>query len=108
MNIQFCDRPELTYDGSRRWLNGSYDGNVITLADGYGLTCSLDSPDPNLPPPTRPAVAGDVVTMWPNGTIGARPPGTNGVYERCTLDAKLNVLRFKPESIGYAIAIKGA
>lgn len=57
-----------------RQLNKQADGTVtVSIVSPDGIQCQN---------PNRPAIAGDVYSIPPDGSIVARPAGTDGAWER--------------------------
>ena len=73
------------------------------------------SPVKDLPGTLTPVTGGFVIvlpnsnvfSLQPDGSYGERPPGTAGSYEVCQQDPAINILRFNPSGIPYAIAYHG-
>jgi len=58
-------------------INSQGDGTVtVSIVNPTGIMCQN---------PDRPAIVGDVYSVAPNGSIVARPAGTNGAWERAVI-----------------------
>lgn len=89
MQIAYQDRPVFFSNvASPLWLPGSLDavdgGHVVTLPTGR------------------------VLSVQPDGSFQDRDPGTAGAYEVCQIDPAINVLRFNPAGVPYAVVYRAA
>lgn len=80
-------------------------GSTLTIYGPNTLTCDLDNGAGS-----RPAIDGDVISVQPDGSIRARPSGTNGAYEQVALNggcAAFNPVGKRAFVFGYQPTVPG-
>lgn len=88
MKIKYQDHALFLSDASLHWL----DGELVDVGGAF----VVQKPD------------GRILSVEPPGNFSDRDPGTKGEWERCQRDPTINVLRFAPGGIAYAVVYRAA
>lgn len=50
---------------------------------------------------------GSVLSIQPDGTQQTRPPGTDAIWEQCSVDPNINVLHYSGTGVPYQLVYRG-